>query len=120
MSYLEQGYEHIELAGWSRAESHEFISAVLSEESHDDREGLARALHDNPLALTQAVNYIRVMRRNISDYLTRLAREPLMVLDRGQASGHIDSPSGAEISPLHPLKITLLLAAVVDVRVRIA
>jgi tetratricopeptide (TPR) repeat protein len=91
VSYLEQGYEHIELTGWSRTESHEFISAILSEESHEDSEGLARALHDNPLALTQAVNYSRIMGRNISDYLARLAREPLMVLDRGQASGHIDS-----------------------------
>lgn len=91
VSYLEQGYEHIELTGWSRVESHEFISSVLGEASYEDREKLARALYDNPLALTQAVNYNRLMGRSISDYLTRLAREPLMVLDRGQASGHIDS-----------------------------
>jgi tetratricopeptide (TPR) repeat protein len=91
VSYLEQGYEHIELNGWSRAESHEFISAVLNETSQEDREGLAQALHDNPLALTQAVNYNRVTGRSIPDYLARLAREPLMMLDRGQASGHIGS-----------------------------
>ena len=91
VSYLEQGYEHIELNGWSRAESHEFISTVLNEASQEDRERLAQALHDNPLALTQAVNYSRVTGRNIPDYLARLAREPLMVLDRGQASGHMDS-----------------------------
>ena len=91
VSYVEQGYEHIELSGWSRAESHEFISAVLNEASQEDRERLARALYDNPLALTQAVNYSRVTGRNIPDYLARLSREPLMMLDRGQASGHIDS-----------------------------
>ena len=91
VSYLEQGYEHIELSGWSRAESHEFIGTVLNETSHEDRESLAQALHDNPLALTQAVNYSRLTDRNIPDYLVRLAREPLMVLDRGQASGHIGS-----------------------------
>ena len=91
VSYLEQGYEHIELSGWSRAESHEFISTVLNETSQEDRERLAQALHDNPLALTQAVNYSRVTGRNIPDYLARLAREPLLVLDRGQASGHIGS-----------------------------
>jgi tetratricopeptide (TPR) repeat protein len=91
VSYLEQGYEHIELSGWSRAESHEFISTVLNETTHEDRERLAQALHDNPLALTQAINYSRVTGRNIPDYLVRLAREPLMVLDRGQASGHIGS-----------------------------
>ena len=91
VSYLEQGYEHIELDGWSRAESHEFISTVLNETSPGGSRGLARALHDNPLALTQAVNYCRVTGPNIPDYLARLAREPLIVLDRGQASGHIDS-----------------------------
>jgi tetratricopeptide (TPR) repeat protein len=91
VSHLEQGYEHIELNGWSRAESHEFINAVLNEASQEDGEALADALHDNPLALTQAVNYSRVTGRSISDYLARLAREPLVVLDRGQASGHIDS-----------------------------
>ena len=91
VSYLEQGYEHIELDGWSRAESHEFISKVLSGKSAEDREELARALCDHPLALTQAVNYCRVMGHNIPDYLERLANEPLIVLDRGQASGHMDS-----------------------------
>lgn len=91
VSYLEQGYEHVELDGWSRAESHKFISTILSETSPEDREELARALYDHPLALTQAVNYCRVTGHNIPDYLARLAREPLIALDRGQASGHSDS-----------------------------
>jgi tetratricopeptide (TPR) repeat protein len=91
VSYLEQGYEHVELSGWSRAESHEFISTILNEVSQEDRERLAQSLHDNPLALTQAVNYSRVTGRSIPHYLARLAREPLVMLDRGQASGHIDS-----------------------------
>jgi tetratricopeptide (TPR) repeat protein len=91
VSYLEQGYEHLELNGWSRAESHKFISTILSETSPEDREELARALYDHPLALTQAVNYCRLTGHNIPGYLTRLAREPLIVLDRGQASGHSDS-----------------------------
>ena len=38
VSYLEQGYEHIELNGWSREESHEFIKTVLNEASQEDRE----------------------------------------------------------------------------------
>jgi tetratricopeptide (TPR) repeat protein len=91
VSYVEQGYKHIELEGWSRDESHEFISTVLNNASREDREKIARALSDNPLALTQAVNYCRLTERSISDYLVRLAREPLMVLDRGRASGHVDS-----------------------------
>ena len=91
VSYLEQGYEHIELDGWSRLESHEFINAVLSGTSPEHREGLARALYDHPLAVTQAVNYCRVTRHDIAHYLERLTNEPLMVLDRGMASGHMDS-----------------------------
>ena len=91
VSYLEQGYEHIELDGWSRVESHEFISAVLSDTSAEDREELAGALYDHPLALTQAVNYCRVTGHDIPYYLARLANEPLVVLDRGKTSGHMDS-----------------------------
>jgi tetratricopeptide (TPR) repeat protein len=91
VSYVEQGHEHIELDGWSREESHEFINTVLNDVSREDCEGLAQTLYDNPLALTQAVNYCRVTGRNVSDYLARLACEPLIILDRGQASGHIDS-----------------------------
>jgi tetratricopeptide (TPR) repeat protein len=91
VSYLEQGYQHIELDCWSREESDKFIAAVLNEASSEDRERLARALYDHPLALTQSVNYCRLTGQDITEYLVRLAREPLAVLDRGQASGHIDS-----------------------------
>jgi tetratricopeptide (TPR) repeat protein len=91
ISYLEQGYKHVELNGWRREESHKFIRSVLNEVSPEDSEQLASALHDHPLALTQAVNYCRAARYKVINYLERLAKEPLAMLDRGQASGHIES-----------------------------
>ena len=90
-SHLEQGYKHLELQCWSRPESIEFIELAFPETLKEDREKLAAALSDHPLAITQAVNYCRVTGRSIGEYLIRLQQEPVNLLDRGRASGHLDS-----------------------------
>lgn len=91
ISHIDQAYRQIELLQWKRSESHEFIRTVLPEANEEERDGLASALSDHPLALTQAVNYCRVTHQEINEYLSKLAREPLSILARGEASGHLDS-----------------------------
>jgi tetratricopeptide (TPR) repeat protein len=90
-SHIDQGYEHLHLPCWSRPESDSFISKALPEESQESRDKLAAALNDHPLGITQAANYCRVTGRAVSDYITRLEREPVLLLDQGRASGHLDS-----------------------------
>lgn len=89
--HLDQGYEHIELQCWSRQESHTFIKNAFPGSNEDGRENLAETLGDHPLAITQAINYCRVMGRSLEDYLTRFKQRPVEILGRGEASGHLDS-----------------------------
>ncbi|WP_169734256.1 tetratricopeptide repeat protein [Hamadaea tsunoensis] len=86
--HLDQGFASIELPVWTTTESSTFIQAALPESSDDDRRSLGTALGHHPLAVTQAVNYCLASNRSISDFLTRLAAQPAVALQRGIAAGH--------------------------------
>ena len=91
VAHLDQGYEHVELGGWRPDESRLYLRMALPDATDQDRQLLADKLHHHPLALTQAANHCRVMRRSVPDFLDRLVREPLDTLDIGKASGHHNS-----------------------------
>jgi tetratricopeptide (TPR) repeat protein len=89
--HLEQGYAHLDLPCWSRAESNKYIGVSLIAASRSSSEKLAAALGDHPLAISQAINYCRVTERTVDEFLERLRSEPLRMLEQGQASGHLVS-----------------------------
>ena len=91
LAHVDQGYRHLELLEWTRAESDQFIRTVLPDAPEADRSTLAKRLFNHPLAITQAVNYIHATRRSIDDYLHKLSKAPAEVLSCGEASGHLDS-----------------------------
>lgn len=91
LSHVDQGFEHLELGSWGRGESSQFITNALPDSPESDRAELAKYLYDHPLAITQAINYLRTTRRSVPDYLNRLSETPLETLDLGNASGHIES-----------------------------
>jgi hypothetical protein len=86
--HLDQGYEHVELDTWQPDESDQYLRLALPDTSHDDRQRLAKALYHHPLALVQATNHCRLVGRTVSEFLERLTKEPLEILDIGEASGH--------------------------------
>ncbi|WP_433521680.1 hypothetical protein ACQPZ2_30870 [Nocardia pseudovaccinii] len=85
---LDTGYHELVLSSWQPAESRSFLAAQLPDEPPQQRDRLREQLHDHPLALNQAVDHCRVLRRNLTDYLTRLAEAPSHILALGRASGH--------------------------------
>lgn len=85
---LDDGYHHLALGVWSRAESKEFLARNLTDVREADAESLAGALGDHPLALAQAVNYCHTVGIGVPDYLARLDRDAVAVLAMGQVSGH--------------------------------
>jgi tetratricopeptide (TPR) repeat protein len=91
LSHVDQGFEHIELDGWGRSESIHFISSALPDSPESECVDLARRLFDHPLAITQAINYLQMTKRSVTDYIIKLSETPLETLDLGKASGHIES-----------------------------
>nr|WP_246481470.1 tetratricopeptide repeat protein [Amycolatopsis umgeniensis] len=85
---LDVGYHDVELTGWSRTESHEYLATTLPDVSERNRDELAAALFDHPLALAQATNHCRLLRRSVPAFLLLLARAPLETLQLGEALGH--------------------------------
>ncbi|MGY1873924.1 hypothetical protein [Nocardia gipuzkoensis] len=85
---LDTGYHELVLSSWQPAESRSFLAAQLPDEPTQQRDRLRERLHDHPLALNQAVDHCRVLRRCLTDYLARLAEAPSHILALGRASGH--------------------------------
>ena len=88
VGHLDQGYHHLELGPWSRAETCRYIETALPGCPPKERDRLAHALADHPQSITQAVNYCRAARRPIGHFLRKLNSEPLSALALGDANGH--------------------------------
>lgn len=90
-SHLDQGYKHIDLEPWTRESACRFIETAVIGSTREQREELAHALGDHPLALTQAVNYCQATQRPIQHFLQKLSAKPLAALELGTASGHLET-----------------------------
>jgi hypothetical protein len=84
--HLDDSFAYLSLEGWKRAESLRYIGAhaVAGEKDDDFANDLAQALHDHPLALTQAVNYSNAEGLSTKEYLDRFGNRPS---ERNQDSG---------------------------------
>ncbi|GAA3125216.1 ATP-binding protein [Nonomuraea salmonea] len=114
---LDDGFEHFGIGDWRREESISYISRTLTRQQESEMDLLAGVLSDQPLAIAQAVNYCRLMNLSINEYVDRLKRSPLLVLDRGEASGYrktlvqaiqLNINAATQLDPLASSLLTLL------------
>ncbi|MFF7591101.1 hypothetical protein ACFZCK_26805 [Kitasatospora purpeofusca] len=87
-NHLDEGFQKVPLTVWPRQEARDFLRRSLPAFPPEDGERLAEALGDHPLALAQAVNYCQSVGIEVSEFLDRLALDPLAVMGQGQVSGH--------------------------------
>ncbi|TXK35118.1 ATP-binding protein [Nonomuraea sp. C10] len=85
---VDDGYSRIALDSWTRSESVAYAQGLLPGHSTADLDLLANKLHDHPLAIAQAVNYCRLMTYSIPEYISRIDRTPVEILEKGEASGY--------------------------------
>ncbi len=101
--HIDHGYRPIELHPWTPEESARFIRGALPQSTPVEVASLATALGHHPLAVSQAVNYCLASGRPIAGFLTQLARQPDVALQRGTSADH---PTG--LVPAIELQLQLL------------
>jgi hypothetical protein len=86
--HVDDGFQHLPVGGLSHADAETYLSKVLPAVTREDLVLLIGAFDGNALGLVQGANYCLTTGITPGQYLERLARDPVRLLDRGHASGH--------------------------------
>jgi hypothetical protein len=86
--HVDDAFRHLPVGGLSQADAEAYLSRVLRSVTRNDRALLIDAFDGNALGLVQGANYCLAMGITPGQYLERLRRDPVRLLDLGQAVGH--------------------------------
>jgi len=86
--YVDDGFRHLPVGGLSQADAETYLSRVLPAVVRDDLALLIGAFDGNALGLVQGANYCLATGITPRQYLDRLRRDPVRLLDLGHAVGH--------------------------------
>jgi hypothetical protein len=86
--HVDDGFRHFLVGGLSQADAEAYLSRVLPAVARDDLALLIGAFDGNALGLVQGANYCLATGITPGQYLERLRRDPVRVLDLGHAVGH--------------------------------
>ena len=86
--HVDDGFRHLPVGGLSQADAEAYLSRVLPAVVRDDLALLIGAFDGNALGLVQSANYCLATGITPGQYLERLQRDPVRLLDLGHAAGH--------------------------------
>jgi hypothetical protein len=86
--HVDDGFRHFPVGDLSQADAAAYLSTVLPAVARDDLGLLIEAFDGNALGLVQGANYCLATGITPGQYLERLRRDPLRLLDLGHAAGH--------------------------------
>jgi hypothetical protein len=95
--HVDDGFQHLAVGGLSDADAESYLSRVLPTLESDALALLIRAFNGNALGLVQSANYCLATGVTPVQYLERLRRDPVRLLDLGHAVDHPQT-IGAAIS----------------------
>lgn len=86
--HVEDGFRHFPVGGLSQEDAEAYLSKVLPAVARDALALLIGAFDGNALGLVQGANYCLATGITPEQYLERLRRDPVRLLDLGHAVGH--------------------------------
>jgi len=86
--HVDDGFRHLPVGGLSQADAEAYLSKVLPAVARDALALLIGAFDGNALGLVQGANYCLATGITPGQYLERLRRDPVRLLDLGYAVGH--------------------------------
>jgi hypothetical protein len=86
--HVDDGFRHFPVGDLSQADAEAYLSTVLPAVARDDLALLIGAFDGNALGLVQGANYCLATGITPGQYLERLQRDPVRLLDLGHATGH--------------------------------
>ncbi len=86
--HVDDGFRHLPVGGLSQGDAEAYLAKVLPATVQDGMALLIEAFDGNALGLVQSANYCLATGITPEQYLDRLRRDPVRLLDLGHAAGH--------------------------------